>query len=99
MWETKKSRKTNSILCLEFNEFALVEVEKIKKDNLNFFSIEFDIYDIYNNNFVLYKMEDITNILNIFKKEVERLYNIIDDLSDNELDDYLDKLDDLLNDY
>lgn len=99
MWETRKSRKANSILCLEFNEFAFVEVEKIKKENLNFFSIEFDIYDIYNNNFVLYKMEDVTNILNLFKKEVERLYNIINDLSDSELDDYLDKLDDLLNDY
>ena len=99
MWEAKKSRKANSILCLEFNEFAYIEVEKIKKENLNFFSIEFDIYDIYNNNFVLYKMEDITNILNVFKKEVERLYNIIDNLSDEELDNYLDKLDELLNDY
>lgn len=33
MWETRKSRKANSILCLEFNEFAFVEVEKIKKEN------------------------------------------------------------------
>lgn len=99
MWNELKTKKSNTILCLEYEEFAYVEIDKIKKDNIDFFSIELEIYDIYNNNFVLYKMDDVLKVLSAFKKEVERLYDIINDLTEDELDDFLDKLDDTLNNY
>lgn len=99
MWEEIKSKKENAILCLEYNDFAFVEVEKIKKESINFLSVELEIYDIYHNSFMLYKMDEVSKLLNIFKTKVEELDRVIDDYSDDELDSFIDKLDDLLNDF
>ena len=67
MWEEIKSKKENAILCLEYNDFAFVEVEKIEKESINFLSVELEIYDIYHNSFMLYKMDEVSKLLNIFK--------------------------------
>ncbi len=99
MWEEIKSKKENAILCLEYNDFAFVEVEKINKESINFLSVELEIYDIYHNSFMLYKMDEVSKLLNIFKTKVEELDRVIDDYSDDELDSFIDKLDDLLNDF
>lgn len=99
MWKDLKTKKSNTILCLEYEEFAYVEIDKIKKDNINFFSLELEIYDTYNNNFVLYKMDDVLKVLSVFKEEVEQLYDRFNDLSKKELDDFLDDLDEKLNNY
>ena len=48
---------------------------------------------------MLYKMDEVSKLLNIFKTKVEELDRVIDDYSDDELDSFIDKLDDLLNDF
>ena len=44
-------------------------------------------------------MDEVSKLLNIFKTKVEELDRVIDDYSDDELDSFIDKLDDLLNDF
>ena len=46
MWESKKSKHPTIIMSLEYEEFCLIEVEKIFKGSLPQYIINIDIYDI-----------------------------------------------------
>lgn len=57
MWEQKKSKHPTIILCLEYEEFAAIEVEKILKGSIPQYTINVDIYNIINDSMVLYDLK------------------------------------------
>ena len=92
MWVQRKVKSSSIILSLDYKDFAFIEVEKNKKGSVDFYTINFEIYDICSNSFVFYKMNEISTCLTILKEEIEKLYRNIYILNDEELEAFIDSL-------
>ena len=85
MWESKKSKHPTIIMSLEYEEFCLIEVEKIFKGSLPQYIIDIDIYDILNDSIICYELKEVERALGIIKKEIEELYDDIPLFGEDEL--------------
>ena len=90
MWESKKSKHPTIIMSLEYEEFALIEVEKIFKGSLPQYIIDIDIYDVLNDSIICYELKEVQKALEVIKKEIEELYDDIPLFDDVELKKWID---------
>ncbi len=99
MWETKKNTRANVIMELEYNDFASLRVEKNNQGKIPSYTLFINVYSIINEQLVFYKLEDMSDILTYIKKSIEKFYNEIDDMSDDEYDNFIDEFLQRINEY
>lgn len=96
MWEQKKSKHPTIILCLEYEEFASIEIEKILKGSIPQYTINVDVYNIINDSVILYDLKDVEKALNEIKKSIEELYEDIPLMNDDEITSWVEEFQDCL---
>lgn len=99
MWETLKSNQPNSILSLEYEEFASINVEKIQKGSLYEYIVDINIYNLLEDSIVTYSMKELEKSLEFIKEKIEDLYNSYDSYSDIELNEWIDNFQDEIEEY
>lgn len=98
MWKQLKPSHQTVILHTEYEEFASIEVEKINSKNTSIarYVIYINIYDITEQNIDVYKLEDIEKTLIVLRKEIENLYEEIEENNVHEIEEWIDHFCDVI---
>lgn len=99
MWETLKLNQPNSILSLEYEGFASINVEKIQKGSLYEYIVDINIYNLLEDSIVTYSMKELEKSLEFIKEKIEDLYNSYDSYNDIELNEWIDNFQDEIEEY
>lgn len=99
MWETKKNKRPNVVMELEYKDFASLRVEKNNQGKIPSYTLFINIYSILNEQLVFYKLEDMSDILTYIKKSIEKFYAEYDEMSDEEYDNFIDEFLQKINEY
>ena len=100
MWNQLKPRRENIILAFEYDDFAYLEVERVNKNSVSFYTININIVNgIFDTSLVLYKMSDVTAALNYIKERVEFLDKNYEELSNDEYNKFFDDFERKLNEF
>ena len=98
MWVNNEFKKNTYVISIAYDDFSTIEVEK-KMNRKGIIEYELSLHIEGVQDFIasFYRLEDVSSVLSKLKSLIEELDNEIDYLDDNEIDAYIDRIEDALN--
>lgn len=101
MWNQVKPSTPNTLMVVEYEDFATIEVVKKtnKTNSITHYTFNIDIVDVTEQSIDIYKLEDIENVMTRVKAAIEELYDEIPAMSNDDIEMWIDNFLELCNDY
>lgn len=92
MWEPRKITHPSVVAKLEFEDFALITVEKRRNKSqvVDEYEVTVDVYDICVETVYMYEFKEVEKCLTYIKEAVELLYDEIGYYTQGEVDQWVE---------
>jgi hypothetical protein len=101
MWEPKKITHPSVVVKLEYEDFAMLTVEKRRNKSsvVDEYEVTIDIFDICIETVYMYEFKEVEKCLVFIKQAVEKLYDEIGYYTELEIDQWIQEFEEDLNQY
>jgi hypothetical protein len=99
MWNQEKPKRNNVIIYATFEDFANIEVEKRIKGSLAHYEILIHVEDICDESIDLFSLDEVTKALSFVKEKIEKLYDDIPLMEDEDLEKWIEEFEEEIEEY